>query len=168
MNYLPLYELTYQLSFGERNIIERVRLAIERPNLYYEEYSEHLVDRSIDKLSESLPWIALVDALLDNDLAIEIDWKESTSSIIEGVEFLLQQRNLDSLDWSFLDNYSDELPTNKVLNIISLKLLQNSISLSYLDINSDSYVLIPVPMDKIEIMKKLAATAGYKICDEFQ
>ena len=60
-----------------------------------------------------------------------------------------------------------ELYAEEALDALASELQKNSISLAYLDIDSDSYVLITVRREEIEELKGLAQQAGFTILDEF-
>ncbi|OAB45522.1 DUF6630 family protein [Paenibacillus glacialis] len=168
MSTLALLQLSTKLSIDSDVIIQVVRLAIDNPNRYFEEHSEQLNERNIDEHSEELPWIALVDELIENGLAYEIDWKEASQDICEIIDYLLERNNFPPLDWKWLDEVQyEELLTEQVLNEVSQKLKERCITLAYLDVDSDSYVLITVADKEIEGLKRLAIEAGKRISDIF-
>lgn len=152
----------------EEQIFSEVSLAIEKPETYFEKFKDRLDERGIDSPIEQLGWISLVDALLDQDLAFEIDWKESGLYICDVVDELLDRKKMESVSWEeFEDGEFDELPTSEFLNEVSKKLKEKGLSLACLDIDSDCYVLITVPSSDIDDIKKLAQEAGYRIQDSF-
>ncbi|MGE7944327.1 DUF6630 family protein [Lysinibacillus xylanilyticus] len=152
----------------EEQIFSEVLLAIEKPETYFEKFEDRLDERGIDSPIEQLAWISLVDALLDQDLAYEIDWKETGLYICDVVDELLDRKKMACISWEeFEDGEFDELPTSQFLNEVSKKLKEKGISLACLDIESDCYVLITVPSSDIDEIKKLAQEAGYRIQDSF-
>ncbi|QPQ31194.1 DUF6630 family protein [Lysinibacillus sp. JNUCC 51] len=152
----------------EEQIFSEVSLAIEKPETYFEKFKDRLDERGIDSPIEQLAWISLVDGLLDQDLAFEIDWKESGLYICDVVDELLDRKKMESVSWEeFEDGEFDELPTSEFLNEVSKKLKEKGLSLACLDIDSDCYVLITVPSSDIDDIKKLAQEAGYRIQDSF-
>ncbi|MEY9972005.1 hypothetical protein ABH966_002379 [Lysinibacillus sp. RC46] len=152
----------------EEQIFSEVSLAIEKPETYFEKFQDRLDERGIDSPIDQLAWISLVDALLDHDLAFELDWKESGLYICDVVDELLDRKKMACISWGdFEDGEFDELPTSQCLNEISEKLKEEGISLAYLDIDSDCYVLITVPSSDIDEIKKLVQEAGYRIQDSF-
>jgi len=152
----------------EEQIFSEVSLAIEKPEAYFEKFKDRLDERGIDSPIEQLAWISLVDALLDQDLAFEIDWKESGLYICDVVDELLDRKKMESVSWEeFEDGEFDELPTSEFLNEVSKKLKEKGLSLACLDIESDCYVLITVPSSDIDDIKKLVQEAGYRIQDSF-
>ena len=165
----PMLLLVQKLSCdAEEQIYSEVSLAIEKPEAYFEKFEDRLDERGIDSPIEQLAWISLVDALLDQDLAYEIDWKETGLYICDVVDELLDRKKMECVSWEeFEDGEFDELPTSEFLNEVSKKLKEKGISLACLDIESDCYVLITVPSSDIDEIKKLAQEAGYRIQDSF-
>jgi len=152
----------------KEEIFSKVSLAIEKPETYFENFRDRLDERGIDSPIDQLAWISLVDALLDHDLAVEIDWKESGLYIFDVVDELLDRKKMACVSWEdFEDDEFDELQTSQCLNGISGKLKEEGISLACLDIDSDCYVLITVPSSDIDDIMKLAQQAGYRIQDSF-
>ncbi|MBG9792935.1 hypothetical protein ABD76_10715 [Paenibacillus dendritiformis] len=168
MNTIALLNLSKRLSLGSNEILQNVRLAVDNPSKYFHENRNRLDERNIDELTEELPWIALVDELIENGFAFEVDWKESNYRICEIIDVLLEKKSFSLLEWQWADegNY-DELSTAEFLHEVSQRLKAHSISLAYVDIDSDSYVLIVVPVQEIESLKMLALAAGHSISDIF-
>lgn len=153
----------------EEEIYSEVSLAIEKPEAYFERFKDRLDERGIDSPINQLAWISLVDALLEHDLAFEIDWKESGLYLCDVVDELLDRKEMACISWEdFEEGELDELPPAQCLNEISKKLKEKGISLACLDMESDCYVLITVPSTDINEIKELAQKAGYRIQDSFE
>ncbi|WP_010503810.1 DUF6630 family protein [Paenibacillus elgii] len=169
MNNSALLELSRKLSFDVEGIVlEDVALAIEQPLVYFEKYKDRLDERCINEPIEELAWIALVDVLLEHQLAFEIDWKETGLYVCDVVDELFDRKKLASLDWEEFENDPyNEVPTDEFLNHIAKKLKEAGVSLAYMDIDSDSYVLITIPTADIEEIKRLAEKAEVVISDSF-
>lgn len=168
MNKLALVTVSEKLAFGVEGITENVKLAAESPQQYVEKFANELEERGISEPFEGLPWIALVDALLDNQLASEIDWAEEIDDVMYVIDQLLQRKQLPSIDWTPLqEEYDDESETDEFLEAITVALKKQSLALAYLDIDSDSFVLIIVKDHEIIELKHLAEEAGYRILDEY-
>lgn len=152
----------------EEQIFSEVSLALEKPETYFEKFEDRLDERGINNPIDQLAWISLVDALLEHDLAFELDWKESGLYICDVVDDLLYRKKMAYINWEeFEDGEFENLPTSQCLNVISEKLKKQAISLAYLDIESDCYILITVPSSDIDEIKELAQEAGYRIQDSF-
>lgn len=168
MSVLALLQLSKQLSNDSDVVVQSVKLSIDSPSKYFVDHMEQLKERDIDKSSKELPWIALVDGLIENGLAFEIDWQEDSQAICEVIDNLLDMKGFSPLEWHcFEEGDYEECTTEEFLNEVSIKLRQHSISLAFLDIDSDSYVLITVPDKEIEDLKRLSLEAGYTISDTF-
>jgi len=169
MNKLALLNLSKRLSNNSDHVVQKVKMAIEYPDLFTEKYRESLAERNIDFnfLPEELPWIALVDELIENGFAYEIDWKESPQNICSVVDTLLENKNYRMLDWTWLQD-NENMPTELFLDEISKRLHGLLLTLGYLDIDSDSYVLIIVTLDEMESIKSLASEAGFTLLDNFK
>ena len=166
MKELALIKLGERLALDVEGI-QTVKLACENPKQYFKTFKHQLEERSITKISNDLPLIALVDELIEKELAHEIDWKESIATICEVVDRLVSKKKLLTLVWAELNAKYSELYAEEALVALALELQEKEISLAHLDIDSDSYVLITVRKDEIEELKGLAQQAGFTILDEF-
>ncbi|MCP1308911.1 DUF6630 family protein [Paenibacillus tyrfis] len=169
MNNSALLELSRKLSFDVEGIVlEDVALAIEQPLVYFEKYKDRLDERCINEPIEELAWIALVDVLLEHQLAFEIDWKETGLYVCDVIDELLDRKKLAPIDWKeFESDHYSEMPTDEFLNHIAKKMKEAGVSLAYMDIDSDSYVLITVPAADLDEIKRLSEEAGVVISDYF-
>ena len=91
MNELTLLRLGERLALDAEGI-QTVKLACENPKQYFKVFEHQLEERNIMEISHELPWIALVDELIEKELAHEIDWKESMATICEVVDHLLRKK----------------------------------------------------------------------------
>jgi hypothetical protein len=165
MKALALLQLGKKLSKDSDAVIQAVKSSIDSPDTYFVDHLERLEDRDINMASEELPWIALVDELIENELAFEIDWKEDSQTVCEVINDLLDKKGFSPL--GLKEGDYEDYTTEEFLSEASIELMKRSISLAFLDINSDSYVLITVPCKEIQDLKRLAHEAGYTISDKF-
>lgn len=166
MKKLALVKLGERLMLDAKGL-EIVKLACENPEQYFEGFVYQLEERGIEEVSSDLPWLALVDELIEQNLADEIDWKESVSTICEVVDHLLRKKKMPTLDWAKLNAKYSELDAEEALEKIAAELQESGVTLAHLDIDSDSYVLITVKREEIEALKGLAQQAGFTILDVF-
>ncbi|WP_138754361.1 DUF6630 family protein [Paenibacillus sinopodophylli] len=166
--FAALLELSRKLSIGNEDIVQEVSDAYLAPDEYCEKWQDRLDDRGITGPLEELPWIALVDALMEERLADEMDWKSEGSTILYVIRRLIARKQLlpADKDWSEFE-YEDQQPTDVMLELMKNKLLAYDIALACLDIESDSYVLIAVEAVMMGELKQLAHAAGYRIIDHF-
>ena len=163
----PMLLLVKKLSYDvEDQIFSEVSLAIEKPETYYEKFKD---EKGIDSSwMDALEWIALIEALLDHELAFDLDWKVRGVYLCDVVDELLERKNMTFMDWDdFEDVEFDKLTTTQCLNAISEKLKEHQISLASLDTGEDRYYLITVQSSDIDEIKELAQEAGYTILDSF-
>ncbi|MGO4548880.1 DUF6630 family protein [Paenibacillus sp. 2TAB23] len=163
-----LLALSRRLSAGNEDIVQEVSDAYLAPNEYCERWQDRLDDRGITGPMEGLPWIALVDALIDERLADEMDWKSEGSTILYVTRRLIARKQLlpHDKDWSEFE-YDEQQRTEFMLETMKNKLQAYGIALACMDIESDSYVLIAVEAAMLEELKQLADTAGYRIHNHF-
>ncbi|MBP1995526.1 DUF6630 family protein [Paenibacillus eucommiae] len=163
-----LLELGTRLSAGNVQIVAEIKLAIEQPLEYFNTWEDRLINRGIDSPIDDQPWISLVDALAEDQLAFEVDWKEASDTIVWATRKLLDRKQFTVPESVLIEvENEDSLPTNEVLQMLRDNLEKFGVTLAFMDIDSDSYVLITVRSDEIESLQALASKAGYGIVDDF-
>lgn len=169
MDNSALIQLSEKLAHDEAaGVLGEVALALEQPEVYFATYEQRLEERGIDETFEDLAWIALVDALIERELAFEIDWKDSGVYVCDVVDELLNRKGIPVPDWvEFEDESYGGYSPDQFKAEVSKKLKEHGIALAYLDIDSDSYVLVTVPLADLSDIKKLAVEAGFSIKDTF-
>lgn len=157
-----LIELAHFLAPGDPSLAEEVRLAVDRPGDYAGKFAERLHGRGIDGPIAELPWLALADGLGDRDLMREIDWKEAHEDVTWKLDQLTALRPARSERWTWLDgaDWEDKIP-EAFLPAIGKHLLQSGLALVTFDIDSDSYLLMVLPADRVAECQHLAERAGY-------
>ncbi|WP_231506304.1 DUF6630 family protein [Paenibacillus sp. UNC451MF] len=159
-----LLELSGKLSGYMDDIVAEVNEALQQPEMYVDKWQDRLDERGITEPIEELAWIALVDALIEEQLAREIDWKTDGETIIYVIDNLLNRKKLLDyrINWS---EYIEEerLTTYEILCTARSVLQEHDLALGCLDIESDCYVLITVPIQDMEALITLAGKAGYRI-----
>ncbi|CAM4427183.1 hypothetical protein FHS16_003696 [Paenibacillus endophyticus] len=163
-----LLALSRRLSAGNEDIVQEVSDAYLAPVEYCEKWQDRLDDRGITGPMEGLPWIALVDALIEERLADEMDWKSEGSTVLYVTRRLIARKQLlpHDKDWSEFE-YDEQQRTEKMLETMKTKLEAYGIALACMDMESDSYVLIAVRAEQLGELKQLAHTAGYRIGNHF-
>jgi len=63
----------------DAQISSLVRQALQDPQLYVRTHRKVLGLRGVSEPVPTLPWLALVDALIDASFAVELDWREALS-----------------------------------------------------------------------------------------
>lgn len=161
-----LFELARHLLPDDPSLVEQVRLAIDRPAAYLERYADELEMRGIGEVRPDLPWIALVDGLYARDAVREIDWKSDIETIFSLLDDLAALQPARPDRWEGIweneagEDENEPMPDD-VLPLIGRRLLGEGLALATIDIDSDSYVLIVLPSNRIKAAEHLAERAGY-------
>lgn len=102
----------------------------------YLENSERMLNQSDDYM-----WLAMVDLLIENNYAFEIDWKDTYEEAKEGI---LEISNAHNFNLSWNDNHIDEdSDAEEFFPMINQELQkENNLILYNIDIDSDSYVTV--------------------------
>lgn len=139
-----LVALAALLAPGRPNVADRVMAAYDDPAAYLRAHADRLAERGIGEPVPGLAWIALVDALADDGLLAEIDWKE------DGDEVVGQLRELRSAPrpadaWAWAGDGECDLSTEDFLGRLGDRLWITGTTLATLDIDSDCYPLVLLP-----------------------
>ncbi|MBD2865118.1 DUF6630 family protein [Paenibacillus oceani] len=164
-----LITLSAQLSADSEIVVSEVVLALEHPELYVEQWADRLANRGIEEPIPELAWIALVEALDEQGLVWEIDWKADAEDILFAVHSLLDRRgwHLPSADRQLEQAVRSGGHTYDYLCKLHESLRSHGIVLGSLDINSDSYVLIVFREEEVEEVQQLAKASGYTFHSSF-
>jgi hypothetical protein len=155
------------LAPGVPAVEARVLLALEQPLQYAATSAHSLEQRGIGRVdveakSVDLPWIALVDALSEHRLLIEVDWKEEPGEVVMGLQRLaslpheLRSQGLAATD-------EDDMTTEAFLKLVAKRLRRSGLELAFLDIQSDSYPLVLLRREPSVEARKLAKACGHAI-----
>lgn len=154
-----LYELVEELAPADPSLLDEVRLAVEDPADYVRRFRERLALRGISKSEPELPWIALVDGLAERGCLAEFDWREDPGAVLDGLDDLLGE---DALDWdSILTEEEEELPCGELLQWVARHLRARGLALVCLDIQSDCYPVLAVPIERLGRIQRLPVESGY-------
>lgn len=139
-------------------VAERAAAALDDPDAYLVAHADRLDERGIDEPFPGLAWIALVDALDNHGLLAEVDWKEDPGEIAGQVRALRSAPPADEL-WTALARI--ELPTYEFLEAAGARLRDTGTALAVLDIESDCYPLVLLPVAREDDLVTFAAAAGF-------
>jgi hypothetical protein len=134
--------------------------AHDDPPAYVRHHAARLDERDITEPIPLLPWIAVVNALTDDDLLAEVDWKESPDEVVWGLR-RLRSSPRDAWDW-FADT-EFHVRTDEFLRITAEHLRDAGVALSWLDIDTDGYPLVMTPAPRTTELNNLAKLAGYRV-----
>ena len=131
--------------------------AFDEPRAYVTTHTKRLAERGIAKPIADLAWIALIDALDDAKRLVEIDWKTDTAELVAAIQTLHRGFKLRRLT----EDEEDDLSTWELLEIAGAALRKKDVQLAQLDMGSDSYCLVAVPIARAPDLKRLAKQGGY-------
>lgn len=145
-------------------VTARLALALSEPATYQAQYAEELAERGIEAAlpAQELRDIALIDALLSEDLLWEFDWKENAEEMAEGLnEILAQQQRQVTLQPGTMAHRTDQGP--EALDAVQEALEALGLALVFFSLDSDSYPLGVVADAQAEEMRQLATELGFKL-----
>lgn len=160
--FLQLFALT-DTATTER-LAPRLELVLRDPVAYQAQHAEELAERGITAAlpAQELRDIALIDALLSEDLLWEFDWKDSAEEMAEGInEILTQQRRPATLQPAAMAHRTDQGP--EALDAVQEALEPLGLALVFFSLDSDSYPLGVVADAQAGELRSLAVELGFKL-----
>lgn len=150
--------LSQALCADNSGLTEEIELSIANPQKYFEKFEEELFGRGIEQPAGVSPWLALVDGLARRGYLHEFDCKFDAGEVVWQLE-RLQPCTKRGIDFSNLPENSQAVGEG-LLSAAARLLGNNSLSLMSLDIDSDSYPVIPVLTDQVPPIQTLLAILG--------
>ena len=147
-----------------QRIAERLALVLHDPTAYQGLFAEELAERGIETAlpAQELRDLALIDALLGEDLLWESDWQETAGEIAEGLnEVLTRQQRPPLLRPAALPGRRE--PGPEQLDTVQDALEPLGLALVLLTLDSDSYPLSVVADAQVEEARLLAKELGFGI-----
>ncbi|WP_210516537.1 DUF6630 family protein [Hymenobacter terricola] len=147
-----------------QRITERLALVLRDPAAYQEQFAEELEERGIVSAlpTQELRDLALIDALLSEDLLWESDYQEKANEIAEGLnEILQQQKRVQRLQPAAL--LSRREPGPEQLDAVQDALEVLGLALVLFTLDSDSYPLGVVAETQAENARQQARELGFGV-----
>ncbi|TVT37727.1 hypothetical protein FNT36_21380 [Hymenobacter setariae] len=147
-----------------QRLTQRLTLVLQDPAAYQAEYAEELAERGIEtKLpAQELRDVALIDALLSEELLWEADWKDSVDDLTYGLnETLTQQGRTERLAEPSFARRAITGP--EALDALQDALEPLGLALVLLTLDSDSHALSVVADEQTEQTRQLAKELGFGI-----
>lgn len=164
-----LSEIAALISKNDAEVVKAVESAIDNPKKYLKRNAERFDDRSIDFSDEDftdefepeeLLFLAMVDELDERGYAFEVDWKCPIEDFLWSLEQMKTYGLISDVIGSLELDEDGEVETwGKTLNAA----LGDRARLGYIDIDSDSYVLIIVSPEVLARIGKIAEENGHSI-----
>ena len=151
-------------SAATERVRERLALVLHDPGAYQAQFAEELAERGIETAlpPQELRDMALIDALLSEDLAWESDWKDPAADIAEGLnEVLAQQKRGVRLQLAAVARLSQ--PGPEQLDTVQDALEQLGLALVLFTLDSDSFPLGVVADAQAEDVRNQAQALGFEL-----
>jgi hypothetical protein len=162
---------------------DEVLLAVTEPDSYRTQFHWRLIDRGIDEEYETdegafdptesdavldLPWIALIDGLMERGRLVELDWKEAPDEVMTAIDHLLAGQPAEPERWTWVDlAHWEQADTESFLLAIAERLREQGRILACFSLSSDSYPLTIIDAPRFAELHQLAERTGYSL-EDFQ
>ena len=164
MNSLNAFVQLFTLADTEatRRIIERLALALRNPATYQAQFAEELAERGMAALpNQELRDVALIDALLSEDLLWEADYQDPAADTAEGLNDILEQQRRPERLRLVAGGRGAGGP--EALDALQDALETLGLALVLLTLDSDSYPLTLVAEAQAEELRGLAKELGFEL-----
>ncbi len=153
------------ISGGDPAVMGKIDRLISRPSEYFAENSPRYEERGIDAEDEdedTLYLIGLVDELADGGYIAEVDYKCECDDFLWALEQLKTYPLISRIAGGLSLDESDDVEAWG--REICLAAGKNAV-LGWIDIDSDSYLMFILPVDKIDSARELASSFGHILRD---
>ena len=147
-----------------QRVSERLALVLTDAAAYWEQFAEELEERGIvaQLPAQELRDLALLDALLSEELLWESDWKDSATDLVYGInETLTQQKRTVRLSEPASGRATVTGP--EALDIVQDLAEPTGLAVVLFTLDSDSYALSVVADAQAEETRQLAQELGFGI-----
>ncbi|WP_156176244.1 DUF6630 family protein [Hymenobacter terrenus] len=166
MNQLNLQQFVQLFTLNDaaatQRVSERLTLVLRDPAAYQEQFAEELEERGVEAElpAQEMRDLALIDALLSEELLWESDWKDPAADLVYGLnETLAQQRRAVRLDEPAWRRATVTGP--EALDIVQDLLEPLGLALVLFTLDSDSYALSIVADAQADEARKMAKELGF-------
>ncbi|MDO7846615.1 hypothetical protein Q5H92_09625 [Hymenobacter sp. M29] len=147
-----------------QRVSERLALVLRDPSGYQAQYAEELEERGIAAAlpAQELRDLALIDALLSEELLWESDWKDTAADLVYGInETLTQQKQPVQLAEPASGRATVTGP--EALDIVQDLAEPAGLAVVLFTLDSDSYALSVVADAQAEEARQLAKELGFGV-----
>jgi hypothetical protein len=155
---------TLNEAAATQRVRERLALVLTDPAAYQEQFAEELEERGVETAlpAQELRDLALLDALLSEELLWESDWKDSAADLVYGInETLMQQRRSLWLDAPASGRATVTGP--EAVDIVQDLAEPAGLAVVLFTLDSDSYALSVVADAQAEETRQLARELGFGV-----
>ena len=162
---VAIQTITAIISGNDSSVLEKVKDCLRYTESYFKEYANAFSERGIEEFDDlplrELQRIAVVDILAENLYVCERDWKDEIDDFLYSVgELKGTKEQALPLKTEWFDSDGD---ISEWSAIIDGKWKSFGMCLAGIDIESDSYVLFPCKIDKLNELETLAKVVSYRI-----
>lgn len=159
-------EIAELLMYHDEAAIAEANKCIFNLAEYLDEYADAYNERSLDKNSgkDKLKWIGVVDCLIRNNFAAELDYKCEKAEFLAAVKKL---KGTEKLRLTFTPAMANALLDSGNISEWCGQLdsawSEKGVCIGAIDIDSDSYVIFPVNVEKLNKISSLANSIKHRI-----
>lgn len=148
-----------------QRLAARLQLALTDPSGYATHFAEELAERGIEEElpPQELRDIALLDALLAEDLAVECDWTETAGQMLSSLNHVLARQGRAPVLPETPEAGTDEDLGPEQLDLVQDTLEPIGLALVMFDLDGDSYPLSVVAQEQAEELATQAQQLGFKL-----
>ena len=160
--FVQLFTLTN--AEATRRVSERLALVLHDPTVYQQQFAGELEERGIEATlpTQELRDLALLDALLSEELLWESDWKDPATDLVYGInETLTQQKRTVRLAEPASGRATTTGP--EALDIVQELAEPAGLAVVLFTLDSDSYALSVVADAQAEEARQLAQELGFGV-----
>lgn len=154
------YQALAELLIADKTALKNVNDCFTDYKKYYNTHQSQYGDRGIENADDqdTILWFAIVDCLLENNLAVEVDWKEEPGVVADLLNNTMKNELLKiETEWFPSEDLTECFKT------INSKWKEQKAVLAAIDIDSDSYVLIALETEQFEKARRFAADIEHNI-----
>lgn len=164
---MSLLKIANCITGQDAEVEKELKKCMKNFEAYYEDHVEDFEDRDIledeldDYEEEELQWLALTDLLVSRAYCCELDWK---CYLVDFVECISQLQAMEKYNLTIEEEWFDEDgDVTEWCSGLEEKWKDKGMCIGALDIESDSYVLFPVPEKELEQLMEWADDMGCRI-----
>ncbi len=160
-NVIECYKNIIDLFALDQTTTDLLKKCVCNPLDFYNQNIAKYEERNIeeDDGEQELIWIGIVDTLIEKEMLFEFDWKVDLDTFLYGMKILCAGTGL-TINEELLDENKDIREWSRILTD---KFKEKGYVVAAMDIDSDSYCTIVVPVDKFEKLVSEAEKAGHRI-----
>lgn len=166
MESLAAFTRFFTLADAEasQRLLARLALVLRDPGTYQAQFAEELAERGIvaPLPAQELRDVALLDALLDEELLWEADWQDPVTDLVYGLnETLARQDRPERLNENALAGRAITGP--EALDAVQELLEPLGLALVLLPLDSDAHALSVVAEAQVDALRSLAQQLGFAL-----